>query len=396
MRRLVACVYALFFVDELLLLGIVPLAPTFADEFSLSETETGLLLASASIATVFVAVPAGLLADRLGARRLTIGAGVVLAVGALGQGLADSFWLLLLGRVVFGAGSAVIWTAGTAWLSDSIPASRRSSALGAVMMVAGVGSAVGPALAGALAEHASLGSPFLLGSGAAAVVTVALLLASRGRSAEHGHLPVLATLKAVRAERLVLAGLAVTLLAGLSDGVVGLLAPLQLDDNGVSASSIGFAFSVAAATFLVLSTVIVRFGDRAAGIGVGAAGAALLAASLAPFLASTSTGAVVTGVVVRATCVALLYTISFPLAARGAIRAGMGRGAAIGLLNLGWGAATLVGPLVAGALAQTVGMRAAYAGLTALAAATTVWLVLARAREADRAPLEATESARGA
>ena len=121
MRRLVFSIYALILVDEVVLMAIFPLAPTFADDLGLSKTETGALLAASAFATVLVAVPAGVLADRIGARRLTIAAAVLLTLATLGQGLAGELWSLLLARAAFGAASATIWTAGIAWLSDSVP-----------------------------------------------------------------------------------------------------------------------------------------------------------------------------------------------------------------------------------------------------------------------------------
>jgi MFS family permease len=393
MRRLVVSVYALLFFDEILLLGIVPLAPTFKDEYGLSETEAGLLLASASIATVLVAIPAGVLADRVGARRLTLAGVCVLAAGALGQGLADSFWVLLAARFVFGAGSAVLWTAGTAWLSDSVPANRRSAALGAVMAVAGIGAAVGPSFAGFLAEEVDISAPFLIGAALVAAAIVGVATAGRGGRSEHEPQPVLATYRAGLRERLVLGGLVITVLAGFSDGVVGLLAPLQLDENGLSAGSIGAAFSVAAAIFLLGSTALIRAGDAVVTLGVAAVGSVLVALTILPLLASTATSAVIAGVVVRATGVAVLYTISFPLATQGAHRIGIGRGSAIGLMNLGWGSASLSGPLVGGALAETVGARAGYALVLGLSLVAAAWLVVARAAERGRPPLDAAVSA---
>ncbi len=92
MRRLLFSIYALILVDEVLLLALVPLAPTYRDELGLSKTETGALLGASGFATVFISIPAGILADRIGARRLTIAAGFLLALAGLVQGLADEFW----------------------------------------------------------------------------------------------------------------------------------------------------------------------------------------------------------------------------------------------------------------------------------------------------------------
>ena len=77
MRRLVLLVYALVFVTELSQAAIVPLLPTYGRELSLSEVETGAILAATTFATVLVAVPIGLTADRLGSHRLTIVAALV-------------------------------------------------------------------------------------------------------------------------------------------------------------------------------------------------------------------------------------------------------------------------------------------------------------------------------
>jgi MFS family permease len=373
--RLVVSFYALLFLDEIVLLGLVPVAPTYADELGLTETQTGLLLGAASLAPIIVAVPIGLYADRIGPRRLVLAGAAVLALGSLGQGLTETFWVLLVARIVLGVGSAVLWTAGTAWLSDSVSPARRSAALGAVMTVAGVGASLGPAFAGYVAEELGIGAPFLIGAAAIAVATVVLATAGPGGRADHEPLAVGETLRAIRREHLLLAALAITVLAGISDGVVGLLAPLQLDENGLSSGTIGAVFSCAAAVFLVGSMACVRFGDRTVTIVAAAAGSVALAVAVVPLVASTATASIVAGVALRALAVSLLYTISFPLAANGALRAGVGRGAALGLTNVGWGAATLIGPLVAGGLAETVGERVAYAGVIVLALATAGWLV---------------------
>ena len=376
MSRLVAAFYALLFLDEIVLLGMVPLAPTYADQLGLTETQTGMLLGAASLAPVVIAIPVGVYADRIGARRLALAGAVVLAVGTLGQGLTETFSILLVSRVVLGIGSAVIWTAGTAWLSDSVSERRRSAALGAVMTVAGVGASIGPAYAGYVAEAMGTGAPFLIAAAGIVVVTIVLATAGRGGQAEHEPLSIRTTVRAVRREHLLIAALAITVLAGISDGVVGLLAPLQLDENGLSSGTIGAVFSLAAAAFLVGSTACVRLGDRVVTIGAAAAGSMALALAVVPLVASTETASIVAGVALRALAVALLYTISFPLTAKGALRTGVGRGAALGLVNVGWGTATLLGPLVAGALAETIGARVAYAAVIGLALGTAAWLLV--------------------
>ena len=130
MRRTVAPIYALILLETLVWIAMVPLAPTFADELGLSGVETGFILAAASLAALVVAFPLGLLADRLGARRVTIASACLFTLATFGQGLADEFWSLLLARLVFGVAFGALWGAGASWLSDSLTEDRRAGALG--------------------------------------------------------------------------------------------------------------------------------------------------------------------------------------------------------------------------------------------------------------------------
>ena len=75
------------------------------------------MLALPGLATLAVSVPAGVAADRLGARRCTLLAGAVLCVSSLAQA-APSLPALLVGRLLFGVAYGVLWTTGVAWLAE--------------------------------------------------------------------------------------------------------------------------------------------------------------------------------------------------------------------------------------------------------------------------------------
>src|SRR6478609_520846 len=114
MRRLLILLYALIFVDEVVLVSLVPLLPSYRDAFSLSGFESGVALSAASLAIVAGAIPGGVAGDRLGHRRVTLAAGLLLAASCVGQGLAVGLWTLVAARLAFGVASAVIWSAGLA------------------------------------------------------------------------------------------------------------------------------------------------------------------------------------------------------------------------------------------------------------------------------------------
>jgi len=69
--------------------ALAPLGPVYAAELHLSRVQVGELFAAASVAMVVVAFPIGLVTDRLGACRLTVGAAALVALSSPGQGLAQ-------------------------------------------------------------------------------------------------------------------------------------------------------------------------------------------------------------------------------------------------------------------------------------------------------------------
>jgi SAM-dependent methyltransferase len=97
-------------------------------------------------------------------------------------------------------------------------------------------------------------------------------------------------------------------------------------------------------------------------------------------LVSDSTLAAVAFVLLRAPPWSTMDTIIYPLAATGAHRSGLGRGSVMGLVMLGWAAASTVGPLVAGAIADAAGAQAAYAVLIGFCVVIGTWLLRTGAR----------------
>ncbi len=397
MRRSVVPIYALFLLETLTWIAMVPLAPTFADEFRLSGIETGLILAAASLAALVVALPLGVLADRFGARRVTIASACLFTLATLGQGLADEFSTLLAARIGFGIAFGALWGAGASWLSDSLSDERRAGALALATTVAGLGFTVGPVFAGVLADRYETGTPFLVLAIAAAAVTAALFVTAPVATAHAPQQRLRDVLRLARADELVLAGIAIIVLIGLVGGGVNLLVPLQLRENGVSAAEIGLLFSVGSAVYTVVSAVVARLGARSATLRVGGYAALITGLSIVLVLTSSSTLAAVAFVLLRAPAWSTMDTIIYPLAAAGAHRSAIGRGSVMGLVMLGWAAASTVGPLIAGGIADAAGDRAAYAvmiGFCVVIGGWLLWLASHASRPAVAVDLERLYGAR--
>lgn len=379
--RLLLTVYGLILVGELMWAAMIPLVPAFARELQLSPFATGLLVSGTGAAVLVVSVPAGMLADRIGARRVAVGATFFLALGLLGHALPPTFAGLFASRVVFGIGFGALWTAGVALAGELAPPEHRARALALPMTIAGGAFMLGPALAGFAAEHVGARPPFAV----AALLAIGLgasLAYGRGPAPVAGPERSRVTLRRLRRATRIQVGLACTIIAGLTGSAIFLIVPLQLADEGMGSAGIGVVLTLSAVGFTLTSTFVTRAGARAATATVAAVATVLLAAPmLLPVLAAGVLPLVVV-LACRGPVVAVLFGISYPLCVEGADEAALGRGAVLGLLNMAWAAASVIGPIAAGAAAQIGGNSLVYILLAITCFALTPWLGLRRHRVA--------------
>jgi MFS family permease len=383
-RQLLWLLYALFFMAGLAQAAIVPLLPRLATLYDLSPSETAMLLALPGLSMLAVSVPAGLAADRFGARPMTLAAGGLLCLSCLAQA-APSLALVLAGRIAFGVSFGLIWTTGMAWLSD-IDTGTKGGRMGPAVMYSSVGVMGGPAFSGILAQRAGLGLPFVLIALVSALVTIPLTFGSgagrgpagcstderrladcppvkrrrTGRRAAPQSPPQRAAL--IRSLRRPGVGAAAggLVVSGAVAGISQLLITMGLHDSGLSTSRIGLAFSVAAVCYIVASAWIVRLGERAHTLRFNALATLALALALLPALTGDGTVALLGALLLTASPRAAISTVAYSLASTPDGDEGGSEGVVFGMLNGGWAAATVLMPLLAGVIVQHGGVRAAY------------------------------------
>lgn len=139
---------------------IVPLLPGLARSRGLSPATIAVILVLPSVATLVVSVPAGLVADRFGARAVTLAASVLLCLSTVAQA-SPPLWGLVVGRVAFGVAFGAVWTTGVAWLAAD-PTDARSGDLGALVTSSACGMAVGPAIGGTLGQIMGIAAPLVV------------------------------------------------------------------------------------------------------------------------------------------------------------------------------------------------------------------------------------------
>ena len=230
-------------IETLFFAALAPLLPGFADEFSLSKWESGLLVAAYALGGAVAAVPAGVVATRTDVRRVTISGLLIVAGTSAAFGVVDTYWLLVLARFAQGAGGSFVWTGALAWLITATPRARRGEMIGIAMAAAIGGALLGPVLGGAAEELSRAGAFIAVASACVALAVWALRIPSPGRGESQ---PLTLLLKAARSRR-VLVGMWLLALPALLFGTLGVLGPLQLDRLGWGVVGVAGTFFVSAA-----------------------------------------------------------------------------------------------------------------------------------------------------
>jgi EmrB/QacA subfamily drug resistance transporter len=145
---------------------------------SLSANNAQLQWAVDSYILVYAALmfSAGVLADRIGRRRVLIAGMVLFAAASALSGFAHTPEQLIFWRAVMGIGGAVVPPTTLALIKDAFPASEQGKAMAVWSALGGVSVAFGPILGGFLLEHFWWGSVFLINVPVVIVCVVVIVL----------------------------------------------------------------------------------------------------------------------------------------------------------------------------------------------------------------------------
>ena len=333
----------------------------------MTKSGAGLIVGAYSGAVLVASLPVGHLSDRLGSRRLTIGATLLFAATFPLLGVADSTAQLIAVRAAQGLCSAVSWSAGLAWLSAAADPERRGASLAIVNAGAAVASIVGPAIGGPLVAAVGLGPAMLILTGVMLVLFAGLVREPAPPPAGHDDHSLRTAAAAARSSPLLRAAFAGMLYVSLVGGTVQVLAPLHLAGEGLGKSQIGLVFDLSGAVAACVTLVIGGLGDRLDRVRLIGLMLGVLAAAAIPFALSPPTWAYIGLLAFQACCNAGLFALLFPLAAEGASEAGVGQGIAMGALGTIWAVGAFVAPVGASSIAQHSSDAAAFLVVVALA-----------------------------
>jgi MFS family permease len=374
MRRLLVLVSVVVFVDAMLFGALAPLIPGYADEFGLSKTGAGLLVASFGAGALLGGIPGGLAAARWGPKSAVVAGLVLLTVSSFAFAAAEGPWALGLARLVQGFSSTTTWAGALAWLTVATPRERRGELIGTAFGAAVFGAILGP-MFGAVAEAVGIGASFAV-VGVVAAALAGWAATRPGAAPEH---QADGAVSRAFADRRFLGGLWLNTLPAWLFGTLVVLVPLQLDDGGFAPFAIGAVFLAAGLIETVANPFLGRFSDRRGRllpIRIALAASVVVALAFAfardpyPIAALTVLAAVTFGA---------FYTPGMALVSDRTETVGLSQAIGFGIMNTAWALGNMTGPALAGAIAEATSDAVPYALAAALCLLTLAATGIARA-----------------
>jgi len=155
--------YQLLFIGFSIMTGM-SLSSSFlsimADQLDPSGALVGMVVSAWFLSRIFLELPAGIISDRIGRRKLLV---IGLGLAMLGPTLcsqATHIYILIIGRAFWGMGTALYFMSNMALLMDILPVDVRGSAIGLFQGIENIGSFMGAPLGALLATMFSFQKVF--------------------------------------------------------------------------------------------------------------------------------------------------------------------------------------------------------------------------------------------
>src|SRR6478609_9442839 len=139
---------------------VIPILPLYAQKFHADPTQIGLLFGSFSFMQLIFAPLLGKWSDKVGRRPVLMLSILGSAIAFFTIGLANTLWMLFLGRMLDGMSGGNISTA-QAYIADVTPREKRGAAMGLIGAAFVLGFVIGPAIGGWLG-HINIQVPFFV------------------------------------------------------------------------------------------------------------------------------------------------------------------------------------------------------------------------------------------
>jgi MFS family permease len=251
----------------------IPVLPRYiVEELGQSEAVVGLVFGANALAAVLVRPMIGRIGDRHSRRVLLVGGSVLTAVGMLAHVVADTVTLLVIARLITGAGQAAVMVAATTIALDLAPTARRGEASSYIMVALQLGLGTGPLLGEFILAQASYDAVWV----ASAVGALVCLATALGLQREPRR-----SAPIVRAKLIHPAGVRPGVVLGIGAiGFIGYLAFVPLYGQQIGLAQVGPLFLLCSGTIAVVRTLAARLPDRIGPVPGASVALALMALGL--------------------------------------------------------------------------------------------------------------------
>lgn len=174
---LLCAMYFLFYIDRV---NIATAATSIQRDLLLSNTQLGLVFSAFAYPYAFFQVFGGWVGDHAGPRRTLAGCGLIVAATTMLTGVAGGLGTLFAVRMALGFGEGAAFPTATRAMANWLPASMWGYAQGITHSAARLGNALTPPLIAALIVALSWRASFLILGAASLVWVLAWLFLFRG------------------------------------------------------------------------------------------------------------------------------------------------------------------------------------------------------------------------
>ncbi len=357
-----------------------PVLPLFARFLGAGPRELGFVAAASTCTGILLSIPAGVLSDAWGRKRVLLLAGFVFASAPFLYLLVHTPGQLAAVRVYHGAATAIFGPVALAYVADLAPV-RRGERMGWYSSATLIGRSIAPFLGGLiLARPDSYGIVYLacgLGGVTALVLGVALPARKAGiqdsgfRSQENGNADPDGTATAEEAarkspwrvageglrfalrNRTVLATSLIEAMQYLAFGAVETFLPLYAVEHGIPTAQIGVILGAQIATIALTKPIMGRVSDAKGRVPVIVAGLVLGAVATAAFAISPHVFTLAIAATVFGLSMSVVTASTSALVADASHAAHFG--SSLGVLSTIMDIGHSSGPVVAGFLVASLG-----------------------------------------
>jgi MFS family permease len=343
-----------------------PVLPLFARFLGAGPRELGFVAAASTCTGILLSIPAGVLSDAWGRKRVLLLAGFVFASAPFLYLLVYSPAQLAAVRVYHGAATAIFGPVALAYVADLAPV-RRGERMGWYSSATLIGRSAAPFLGGMiLARPDSYGTVYLA-CGVSGVVALVLGAAlPDGRAAEPALRPTDGMgeakgpwqvahegLRFALRNRTVLSTSLIEAMQYLAFGAVETFLPLYASEHGIPTAHIGVILGLQVVTIALTKPIMGRVSDTAGRVPVIVGGLLLGAIATAAFAASPSLYTLAIAATVFGLSMSIVTASTSALVADASHAAHFG--SSLGVLSTIMDVGHSSGPVVAGFLIAAVG-----------------------------------------